>query len=83
MHHDLKIDLPYYMAVIRGEKTFEIRNNDRGYQKGDTVTLTPHTSQGMIKSRLPPINATITYVSGFNQKENWVVFGIKLEGGGE
>lgn len=22
-----------------GEKTFEFRNNDRGFQKGDTVTL--------------------------------------------
>ena len=37
--HELKIERPYFLAVKSGEKTFEIRNNDRGYQKGDKVIL--------------------------------------------
>jgi len=39
MHHDLKIWPQYFAAVQDGSKTFEIRKNDRGFQKGDTVTL--------------------------------------------
>lgn len=42
MHHDLKIDEPYYQAVREGRKNFEIRFNDRGYQAGDTVRLFVH-----------------------------------------
>lgn len=26
-----------FQAVVDGKKTFDYRNNDRGYQKGDTV----------------------------------------------
>ena len=37
--HELKIWPQYYHAVAGGSKTFEVRKNDRGYQKGDRVTL--------------------------------------------
>jgi hypothetical protein len=37
--HDLKTAPVYFDAVERGEKTFEIRRDDRGFQKGDTVRL--------------------------------------------
>lgn len=39
MHHDLKIVEPFYGLVASGEKNFEVRRNDRAYQKGDTATL--------------------------------------------
>ncbi|PHR55942.1 MAG: RNA-binding protein [Robiginitomaculum sp.] len=70
MKHELKIDKEYFEAVKSGDKTFEIRFNDRGYQKGDLVILNENLS---IRS----IEADISYVCGFAQKENWVVFGIK------
>ena len=38
-HHDLKIYEEHYNNVRAGTKTFEIRKNDRGFQKGDTVSL--------------------------------------------
>ena len=38
-HHNLKIYLQHYRNVRSGTKTFEIRKNDRAFQKGDTVTL--------------------------------------------
>lgn len=38
-HHDLKILPKYYLAVADGRKTFEVRNNDRQFKFGDTVTL--------------------------------------------
>lgn len=39
MNHELKIDPIYYQRVKYGSKTFEVRDNDRGFQQGDTVTL--------------------------------------------
>lgn len=37
--HDLKIHREHYNNVRAGTKTFEIRKNDRAFQKGDIVTL--------------------------------------------
>ena len=39
MKHELKIWPQYFQAVLTGEKTFELRINDRGFQKGDLVIL--------------------------------------------
>ena len=38
-HHHLKTETEYYQAVERGEKKFELRKNDRNFQKYDMVTL--------------------------------------------
>lgn len=38
-HHDLKIYIEHYNNVRARTKTFEIRKNDRAFQKGDTVSL--------------------------------------------
>lgn len=35
--HIVKTWPPYFQAVKRGEKRFEIRRDDRGYQKGDLL----------------------------------------------
>ena len=35
--HNLKIRKDFADAVYSGEKTFEIRENDRGFQKGDII----------------------------------------------
>lgn len=75
-HHVLKIEKEYMRAKIFGDKSFEIRNNDRGFQKGDTITYT---------DTKPPFleydgTFEITYVTGFEQKQNWVVFGDKRIG---
>ena len=37
MTHELKIQKQWADAKLAGEKPFEIRRNDRGFQKGDTV----------------------------------------------
>ena len=39
MKHELKIWPQYYSRVADGSKTFEIRENDRGFQQGDSVLL--------------------------------------------
>lgn len=39
MKHELKIWPQYFERVKDGSKTFEVRNNDRGFQTGDEVVL--------------------------------------------
>lgn len=39
MNHKLKIWPQYYVRVRDGSKTFEVRENDREFQSGDTVEL--------------------------------------------
>lgn len=77
--HRIKLNEDFCDAVLSGEKSFEVRENDRGYQKGDHVVFSSIT-----KTSLPfyhPIESKtyeITYVlSGWGIKEGYVVFGIK------
>jgi ASC-1-like (ASCH) protein len=37
--HKLKTIGTYFDAVKRGEKTFDVRKNDRGFQTGDILGL--------------------------------------------
>ncbi len=37
--HTLKVEHEYMDALKGGEKTFEVRRDDRGYQRGDTLIL--------------------------------------------
>jgi hypothetical protein len=82
MNHDLKIEKPYLQAKLNGDKLFEIRVDDRGYQKGDTVTYTEHPyGKDTIKHTY-----LITYVTAYNQPGMYVVFGerhISSTQGGE
>ena len=77
MHHNLKIEPAYYEAVESDDKTFEIRFNDRGFQKGDTVTLTKYSPGHYFGGQL--IDVVITYVTTYQQRDGWVVFGIKKQ----
>lgn len=37
--HTLKVIPPYFDAILDGTKTFEVRKNDRAYQRGDILHL--------------------------------------------
>ena len=45
MIHELKILPHYFTDVINGEKTFEIRKNDRPFHKGDLLALNEYDGQ--------------------------------------
>lgn len=89
MHHELKIETPYFEAVISGKKTFEIRYDDRGYNAGDTIELREvRTPDGMYTGRKQA--ATIGYVTAYKQTPGFVVFSLlgvtsnaKVKGGGQ
>lgn len=38
-YHKLKTWPAYFTAVVRGDKTFEVRKNDRGFKVGDFLVL--------------------------------------------
>lgn len=75
MEHVLKCWPEYYQAVKSGEKTFEIRLNDRNFQIGDTLILAEWHS-GMKKFTGGCLMRTITYMTGFEQKPGYVVLGF-------
>jgi len=37
--HELKTIQPYFDELVNGNKTFELRKNDRGFKIGDTLIL--------------------------------------------
>lgn len=86
MIHKLKIQRPFADAIISGDKNFEIRENDRGFQKGDTIKFI--CMDGLITAAYHIINDAeyeITYVlSGWGLEDSFVALGIKLkEQGGD
>lgn len=44
--HELKTIDRYFEAVERGEKTFEVRRNDRAFQTGDILKLVKVDDRG-------------------------------------
>lgn len=77
--HTVKI-LEYFCDdLMSGKKSFEIRQNDRGYQTGDSISFTPVNNLGLPVDH--PIKREvfdIKYVlSGWGLKSNYVCLAIK------
>lgn len=79
--HEVKIYESYADSVLSGEKTFEIRNNDRGYQKGDRLRFEVKDDKGVhgiLTHGLNNKEYEITYVhGGLGLKEGYVALAIK------
>ena len=77
--HELKIQEDFASAVYVGDKTFELRYNDRGYQKGDLIKFTAVGKMSL--KTYHPINDLlyeITYViNGWGLKEEYVALAIR------
>ena len=79
--HVIKLKEDYIEPVLSGEKNFEVRFNDRGYQKGDLIKFTPISRQGVtyVDRQLEQETFEISYVhSGLGLAEGYVVLGIKM-----
>lgn len=79
--HILNLRAEFADAVENGTKNFEIRENDRGFQKGDLVQFRVVTALGNHISMYMELEEKlykITYViSGWGLKNGYVAFGIK------
>lgn len=83
MIHELKILSSFVRPILKGEKIFKIRENDRGFQKGDTVQFKV-VSDDWTRKNISPVNELehktfeITYViNGWGLKNGFVAFGIR------
>lgn len=83
MIHELKIFKSFADAIISGDKNFEVRHNDRGFQKGDKVRfkVEDNFDDYSEKREDHPISKKlyeITYVlNSWGINEGFVVFSIK------
>ena len=77
MIHELKTAPVYFKRSWSGEKLFEVRRNDRHFQKGDGIILMEWDGDNYTGAQ---IFASITYVlSGFDAiNSDYVVFGFRI-----
>lgn len=82
MVHNLKIDFDYFSDVVQGDKTFEIRFDDRPYEEGDYLFLREYDpSEGFTGEYCVVM---VTYVFGREEHEKdyvrdgFVTLGIQL-----
>lgn len=80
--HELTTYPLYFDAVASGDKTFEGRKNDRGFQKGDLLKLIRHDGFTTRKSTVygSELFFRVTYVfqgGQFGVEKNWCVLGIQ------
>ena len=83
--HELKTDPEPFEATVRDEKPYEVRYDDRDYQKDDTLILreTRHTGEEM--SNGAPLVYTgrtemrvVTEVRGnYGMQPGWVIMGVE------
>jgi hypothetical protein len=77
MIHELKTAPVYFNRSWSGEKLFEVRRNDRHFQKGDGIILMEWNG---VKYTGSQIFGSITYVlGGFDAiNSEYVVFGFRI-----
>ncbi|MED4377957.1 DUF3850 domain-containing protein [Schinkia azotoformans] len=74
--HKLKTWPEYFLAVALDKKTSEIRKNDRDFKVNDLVFLQEYDpANSKLTGR--EIATKITYLTDFEQKENYVVMSIE------
>lgn len=77
--HNIKIREEFADSVLSGDKPFELRYNDRGYQKGDHILFNVVDKFGLsVNHKLNVKIYEITYVlNGFGLSDGYVALGIK------
>ena len=83
MIHELKIFSSFVRPILSGDKTFEIRENDRGFQKGDWVQFKVNSdnwtnkNQSVVREFEHKVYEITYVINGWGLKNGFVVFGIK------
>ena len=77
MTHELKTYPKYFQETIEGNKPFEIRKNDRGFQVGDVLILKEWDN---IKYSGREIGAVVRYVlrDFIGLQEGYVALGLQI-----
>lgn len=80
VEHELKCSSEYFNRIQTGQKTFEIRKNDRNFQVGDVLILRDYCSKNKeYIGYSTPLRARIIYMTDYAQQADYVVLGIAVE----
>mgnify|MGYP002523498034 CR=1 FL=1 len=76
MIHERKVDRDFFISIVQGKKTFEVRKNDRDFQLGDLLALN-ETYDG--KYTGDAVLAVVKYILDTPEscKDGFVIMGIK------
>lgn len=81
MTHELKLQEQFCQDKLDGNKPFEVRENDRNFQKGDLIKYIPVDKSGIrtfryreLEEKTYQITCVISY---WGMKEGYVAFGEK------
>ena len=77
MTHELKIRPQFFDKVISGEKTFEIRKNDRNFIVGDRIILKEYDKETGFTGRNAVFEITYVMTDTEFVKKGFAVLGIK------
>lgn len=76
--HKLKLHIAFCDEVLSGEKSFEIRKNDRGYEKGDHIKFIPIDNGIMTVHGISKKEYEITYIlRGWGLRKGYVALAIR------
>lgn len=81
MKHELKCVDPFFGQVYDGEKTLEMRFNDRNFQKGDIIDLKRYNSSSY-NSPYEPIVLLVTNVltgERWGIKDGWCAISFQVQ----
>lgn len=79
VRHELKILPEQFESIESNKRTFDIRENDRGFAAGDEVMLREFFPGNGYTGNKQLVH--ITYVTDFQQAGNYVVFSFIKMGG--
>ncbi len=77
MKHELKVYPQFFKALWCGDKTFEIRLNDRHFEERDEVSLQENETGSNDGYTGREIEGIITYLTSYEQQPNYVVFSFR------
>jgi hypothetical protein len=74
VEHELKCLPGFFLDLESGDKTFEIRKDDRGYRAGDTLCLREWSPSGGCTGRA--MRRQVTYMTDYEQQPGYVVLAL-------
>lgn len=77
--HYLKTWPIYFNEICSGQKTFEVRKNDRNFKKGDSVTLQEYDPEAKMytgREIIKTIGFILNNENPFLELNNTVIFSI-------
>lgn len=80
MEHKLKILSRYYVAILQGKKTFEVRKDDRPFNEGDTLLLQECVTPNGCGYTGREMTVDVTYILRDSEyvKDGYCIMGIKI-----